>query len=168
MIAVMAGGGKLKDEATAHGDVFAEIPKAVQPRMAVFYSFRMLVEVLVAFGVINSSTVQELEDASNHLENSVGPWKKEVLVAENPAKQLAEKLVGKTPIIYSSAHLSAAAYKLKSGANENGKNTALYNLCLLYTSHRCAPSPDHKIDHGLRQPKPASRHAFLEDQLQHR
>jgi glucose/mannose-6-phosphate isomerase len=128
MIAVMAGGGKLKDEATAHGDVFAEIPKAVQPRMAVFYSFRMLVEVLVAFGVINSSTVQELEDASNHLENSVGPWKKEVLVAENPAKQLAEKLVGKTPIIYSSAHLSAAAYKWKIGANENGKNTAWYNL----------------------------------------
>jgi glucose/mannose-6-phosphate isomerase len=128
MIGVMAGGGKLKEQAEQHGDIFAEIPKAVQPRMAVFYSFRMLVEMLVAYGVIEASTIEELEKSSHHLEAEVGKWGKTVPQVDNPAKQLAEKLVGKTPIFYASSHMAAAAYKWKIGVNENAKNTAWYNV----------------------------------------
>ena len=128
MIGVMAGGGKLQAEAEQHGDVFTQIPKAVQPRMAVLYAFRMLVEMLIAYGVVENSVLAELETASAHLESEVKAWGKEIEAAQNPAKQLAEKLVGKTPIIYSAAHLSAAAYKWKISVNENAKNTAWYNL----------------------------------------
>ncbi len=128
MIGVMAGGGKLQAEAEQHGDLFTQIPKAVQPRMAVFYAFRMLVEMLVAYGVIEKGILTELETASTHLENEVKAWNKEVETLQNPAKQLAEKLVGRTPIFYAAAHMSAAAYKWKIGVNENAKNTAWYNL----------------------------------------
>lgn len=128
MIGVMADGGKLQAEAEQHGHLFTQIPKAVQPRMAVFFAFRMLVEMLIAYGVVQSSVLAELEAASNHLENEVKAWGKEIETAENPAKQLAEKLVGKTPIIYAAAHMSAAAYKWKIGVNENAKNTAWYNV----------------------------------------
>lgn len=127
-IGVMAGGGKMQSEAEAHGDVFGVIPKAVQPRMAVFHSFRMLVDMLVAYGLVAESKLHELDEAANFLDAVKSSWLKEVPTAENPAKQLAEKLVGKTPIFYSASHIAGAAYKWKIGVNENAKNTAWYNV----------------------------------------
>ncbi len=127
-VVIMSGGGKLQAEAEQQGDLLVMIPKAVQPRMAVFYAFRILVEVLVAHGLTPRSVVGELEAASQHLEKHIQAWVKEVPTAENPAKQLAQKMVGKTPIFYASGLMSAAAYKWKIGVNENAKNTAWYNL----------------------------------------
>lgn len=127
-IAVMAGGGKLERAASEGGHTFAQIPKAVQPRMAVFYAFRMLVEMLIAHGVAEKSLLSELENASRHLESAVAGWSKDTPLTDNPAKQLAQKIAGTTPIIYAANRMSAAAYKWKISVNENAKNTAWYNL----------------------------------------
>lgn len=127
-IAVMAGGGKMKELAEEHGDVFGVIPKAVQPRMAVFHSFRLLVEMLIAFGLVDTAKLEELDDAASFLDKVKEPWLKDVPTADNPAKQLGEKLVGKTPIFYAASHVAGAAYKWKIGVNENAKNTAWYNV----------------------------------------
>ncbi|HCR55728.1 TPA: bifunctional phosphoglucose/phosphomannose isomerase [Candidatus Saccharibacteria bacterium] len=128
MVAVMAGGGKLQEEAEAHGDIFVQIPKAVQPRMAVFYSFRILVEVLVAHGLAKREVLAELEAASKVIESIIPRWVKEIPTEENEAKQIAKHLVGKTPIFYAGTLMTAAAYKWKIGVNENAKNTSWYNL----------------------------------------
>lgn len=128
VIAVMAGGGKLQEEAEAHHDTFVQIPKAVQPRMAVFYAFRMLVEVLVAHGLVQREALAELEQASRYIDEVIPRWVKEVPTEQNPAKQLAMQMVGKTPIFYAGTLMTAAAYKWKIGANENAKNTSWYNL----------------------------------------
>lgn len=127
-VAVMAGGGKLMEQAQEHGDVFVQVPKAIQPRMAVFYAFRGLVEILVAFGLADKSVLAEMESLVDPLEAAIAKWEKSVPTAENPAKQLAEKLLGKTPIIYSGPKMSSAAYKWKISVNENAKNTAWYNV----------------------------------------
>lgn len=123
-IVVMAGGGKLQEKAEVEGLHFVQVPKAVQPRMAVLYAYRALVEVLVAYGLAPEDSIGVLEAAVPKLEQAVAGWVKEVPTAQNPAKQLALQLVGKTPIIYSGPHMAPAAYKWKIGTNENAKNTA--------------------------------------------
>lgn len=123
-IAVMAGGGTLRERAEADGFDLVVIPKAIQPRMAVLYAYRALVELLVAYGLAPKESVTELEALVPNLETAVGGWVKAVSVANNPAKQLALQLVGKTPIIYAGTRMAPAAYKWKISVNENAKNTA--------------------------------------------
>jgi len=123
-VAVMTGGGNLLERAEEAGLDHVIIPKAVQPRMAVLYAYRALVELLVGYGLAPSDAVAELERVVPALERAVARWVKTVSTAENPAKQLALQLVGKTPIIYSGPLMAPAAYKWKISANENAKNTA--------------------------------------------
>lgn len=123
-IAIMTGGGKLLESAQENNDVHVIVPKAVQPRMAVFYAYRGLVELLVGYGLLPDTKIAELESAATRLEAVIEGWKKSVLTANNTAKQLALQLVGKTPIIYSGPLMAPAAYKWKISANENAKNTA--------------------------------------------
>jgi glucose/mannose-6-phosphate isomerase len=123
-IAVMAGGGTLKEIAAEHNDLFIEIPKAVQPRMAVFYGFRALIEIFVAHGLVDKEKITELEAVVDGLKASVEMIRKEVSTNDNPAKQLALQLVGKTPIVYAGPLMTPAAYKWKISFNESSKNTA--------------------------------------------
>ena len=123
-VAVMAGGGTLQERAQAEGHDLVVVPKAVQPRMAVLYAYRALVELLVGYGLAPAESLVMLESIVPRLEAAVAGWKKTVTVDENPAKQLALQLVGKTPIIYAGTHMAPAAYKWKISVNENAKNTA--------------------------------------------
>ncbi len=128
MIVVMSGGGKLQELAVGAGDLFVQIPKAVQPRMAVFYAYRAFVEVLVAYGLAPETVIQELETTADHLEGEVKQWEKAVPLKDNPAKQLALQLVGKTTVIYAGTKMAPAAYKWKIGINESAKNTAWWDV----------------------------------------
>ncbi len=124
MLVVCAGGGKLEALAREHTLPFIQIPKAVQPRMAVFYSFRILVEIFVEYGVVPRESYQILERTTDHLQTVVTAWSKDIPTDQNPAKQLALQCVNTTPIIYSGPRMAAAAYKWKIGFNENAKNTS--------------------------------------------
>lgn len=126
-IAVSAAGGKLLEIAKQQGDVYVEIPRASQPRMAVLYAFRAGVELLVAHGLVSMETLDGLSSVVGHLERAVASWKKDVPTENNAAKQLAITIAGKTPIIYSGPLMTPAAYKWKISFNENAKNTAWCN-----------------------------------------
>ncbi len=123
-IAVTTGGGKLQQIAQEHGDLLVLIPKAVQPRMAVFYAYRALLEIVVAHGLADRGALGELDKVAAHLQSEVQTWLKEVPADQNLAKQLAVKAAGKTPIIYAGPLMAPAAYKWKIGFNESSKNTA--------------------------------------------
>lgn len=123
-IAVMTGGGKLQEHAETDGLDIVIVPKAVQPRMAVLYAYRALVELLVAYELAAPESISMLESVVPRLEAAVAGWVKTVSTADNPAKQLALQCVGKTPIIYAGSLMAPAAYKWKISANENAKNTA--------------------------------------------
>lgn len=125
---VMTGGGKLQQIAESEGLDHVIVPKAVQPRMAVLYAYRALVELLVAYGLVAGDSVAMVESLTGKLEVAVAGWVKSVPTADNPAKQLALQLVGKTPIIYAGNHMAPAAYKWKISVNENAKNTAWTNV----------------------------------------
>ncbi|HMS31184.1 MAG TPA: bifunctional phosphoglucose/phosphomannose isomerase [Candidatus Saccharibacteria bacterium] len=126
-IVVLAHGGMLHEEAKAHDVQFVQLPPAQQPRTAVFYAYRAVVEILVAAGVVEGTKIAELEAAVDSLQKSCAEWGPEVAESKNYAKQLARVMVGKTPIVYGGALTYPAAYKWKIDVNENAKNTAWCN-----------------------------------------
>jgi glucose/mannose-6-phosphate isomerase len=123
-VAIIAHGGKLSEAAKANGDVFAELPECPQPRAAVFYAYRAVVEILMAAKLVPASDITELEQLITPLERAITGWTADIPEDRNLAKQLAQKMVGKTPIIYGGPLMYGAAYKWKIDANENAKNTA--------------------------------------------
>lgn len=128
-IAVVAAGGKLQDIAHEKGYLLAAVPKAEQPRYAVFAMFRALVDILAMAGVLENqqSYASELAKASDFLEKAVGSWGPEVPTAQNPAKRLAQEFLGKSLVVYGGPKFFPAAYKWKIGCNENAKQVAWCN-----------------------------------------
>lgn len=127
-IVIMSSGGKLQQLATEHNHPFILIPKAEQPRYAVFAMFKATLEVLSAAGLVRAEDVAgQLQSAADFLAESVKVWQAQVPTAKNPAKQLAQELMGKSVVVYSGPKLFAAAYKWKISCNENAKQVAWCN-----------------------------------------
>lgn len=125
-LVVVAHGGKLKERAEAQNLPFAEIPDCSQPRAAVFYNLRALVTVLEQLGFVQGA-LAEMAAVGEKLKDVAKAWAADVPTAQNGAKQLAEEIMGKTPIIYGGPALAGAAYKWKISFNENAKNLAWCN-----------------------------------------
>jgi len=125
-IFVITAGGKLEEIASERDYPTAKIPGGLQPRMAVLYNYRALIELLERAG-LETGLIDELESTTELLEQESSKWRADVPTQDNQAKQIAEKVMGKTPIIYAGPSLSAAAYKWKIDFNENAKNLSFYN-----------------------------------------
>lgn len=127
-IVIISGGGKLEEIATAKNYPYLQIPKASQPRYAVFYNLKALVAIVSAAGAIDSSKAQsEMKEATSFLRDSVAAWIVTVPTDQNPAKKLAGELTGKSAVVYSGPLLAPAAYKWKISFNENAKTIAWWN-----------------------------------------
>ncbi len=122
-IAVITGGGKLADVARERGYPLVVLPKVVQPRFAVGYYFRALVQILQSAGLFVGD-IGDLERAADFLDKAAKELAPDVPTEHNPAKQLAEKCAGKSVVIYAGHKLAPAAYKWKIGFNENAKQIA--------------------------------------------
>ncbi|MEO5627527.1 MAG: bifunctional phosphoglucose/phosphomannose isomerase [Candidatus Saccharimonadales bacterium] len=127
-IAVICGGGKLKEAAEANSYSLLLLPKTVQPRYAVLSNYVALLHVLAKASVIGQSDIfTELQKAATFISEATKAWLGEVPTSSNPAKQLAQELMGKSVVIYSGPKLSPAAYKWKISVNENAKQIAWVN-----------------------------------------
>ena len=127
-IAVITGGGKLQALAEHEGYLLALLPKAEQPRYAVLYNFRALLDILDRAGVVHESELMpQLERVATILDTATAGWAADVPTASNPAKQLAQELMGKSIVMYAGAKLYPAAYKWKISFNENAKHIAWVN-----------------------------------------
>lgn len=127
-IVVIARGGKLAEIAEAKGYPLARIPQAEQPRYAVLYNLKALLQILSPCNVFHDqNALQELEKTEDFLEKASAIWQPEVKTADNPAKQIAQELMGKSVVIYGGPKLFPAAYKWKISVNENAKQVAWTN-----------------------------------------
>jgi glucose/mannose-6-phosphate isomerase len=127
-IVIIAGGGKLAEIAAQKNYPYFKLPKAEQPRYAVFYNLVALLTTLEAAGLLGESDISaELENASKFLTEAVKAWLPTVPTAENEAKKLANELAGKSGVVYGGPLMSPAAYKWKISFNENAKNIAWWN-----------------------------------------
>jgi len=126
-IVVMAHGGKLTERGKGAGSPLAAIPECPRRRTSIFYAYRALVEILAAAGLTPKSSIDELAALAEPLQKAVSSWYADVPEPENLAKQLAQIMAGKTPIIFGGPLMYPAAYKWKIDTNENAKNTAWCN-----------------------------------------
>jgi len=114
----IASGGKLEELSRLNKNPFIKLPKGIQPRLSIGYSFFALLKILE-----NSKIIESKKEDTKKTEKALKkPMFKEM------AKKLAKKIKGKIPIIYSSDDLSCVAYKWKIDMNENAKIHAFYNV----------------------------------------
>jgi glucose/mannose-6-phosphate isomerase len=126
MMAISTG-GELEARAQRDGVPFAKIPGGLSPRAALGYSFIPLMVILSRLGLISDKGA-EFRDMVDLLKAERGRLGREVPAADNPAKQLAERLHGKLPLFYGAYPWSSVvAYRWKGQMNENGKNLAFTN-----------------------------------------
>lgn len=126
-LAVIATGGKLEEMAHEHNIMFGSMPHDTQPRMGMIYNLRVLLRILVEYGLVKKAVYDEVAAAAAWLEQESDQWVKEMPLEKNYAKQLALVAVGKTPVFYGGALTAPVAYKWKISWNENAKNVAFWN-----------------------------------------
>jgi len=124
---VITTGGKLKIIAEERNVPVLTIDYKAQPRAALPFSFLTILGFLQRLGFVNdkSKDVAETIEVLGKLSRRL---KEEVLLAQNPAKQLAGKLYGQLPVIYGADILSEVAHRWKTQINENSKAWAFYEV----------------------------------------
>ena len=125
-IAVIAGGGKLVEIAQEKGYPLALLPKVEQPRFAVFYNLKALIELLQQAGLCTIDAA-ELTATADFLKAEAEAWLPTVAAKDNMAKQIAQECMGKSVVIYGGPKLAPAAYKWKIGINESAKQVAWWD-----------------------------------------
>jgi glucose/mannose-6-phosphate isomerase len=146
-IAVISAGGKLEEIATQKGHAYIKIPKAEQPRYAVFSNWVAILTVLEGAGLVQESDISaQLDNVSRFLTESVKAWTVTVPAAQNPAKKLALEMAGKSPVIYAGPLLSPVAYKWKISFNENAKNVAWWNELPEFNHNEMIGWSSHPVD----------------------
>ena len=114
-VVVISTGGKLIDIAKEHSLPYIQIPDTrIQPRSALGFSFAAILKVMG-----NEEALGDLKK----LVSSLDPGS-----YEERGKNIAKKLQGKVPVIYSSNKNQAIAYNWKIKFNETGKIPAFYNV----------------------------------------
>lgn len=127
-IVVVAAGGKLAEIAKEKQYPFLELPQIPQPRYAMLSNFKALLTILAQANLIDGPKVfDELAQATDFLESQTALWGAAIATAKNPAKQLAQELIGNSIVVYSGPKLFPAAYKWKISINENAKQVAWVN-----------------------------------------
>lgn len=122
-IVIMTAGGRLLEQA---GDYpVLQLPGGIQPRMTVFYGVKALVSLLEQTGLVEGATA-ELESQVDWLLDAASQFIPTIAEEENPAKQIAKKVVGHPVVMYGGPVLSQPATKWKIDFNENAKHQAFF------------------------------------------
>ena len=126
-IVVITAGGQLADIARDKQYPLFLIPSGIQPRMSSFYFLAAFMQLLEPLGVVPKGSQAELQAAGDWLKGQIISWQPDVPTKDNPTKQLALELIGKSIVVYSGPKLFPAANKFKICLNENAKNIAWVN-----------------------------------------
>jgi glucose/mannose-6-phosphate isomerase len=124
---VFTTGGQLKALAQSH-----DVPTFIfgyksQPRAALPFSLIPLLVILQKLELISDKS-GELMAMLTALEKLAGELKETSPLAQNPAKQLAQKLTGRLPVIYGAGLFAEVAHRWKTQINENSKAWSFYEV----------------------------------------
>jgi glucose/mannose-6-phosphate isomerase len=124
---VITTGGKLKALAEAQDIPVFQINYKAQPRAALGFSFLPTLCFLQKLGFLKDKSVDVVETVKV-LESVSGRLDEKMPGSNNPAKQLARRLIASLPVIYGAGILSEVARRWKTQINENGKTWAFYEV----------------------------------------
>jgi glucose/mannose-6-phosphate isomerase len=123
----MTTGGKLQQMAGANNIPVFKIEYKAQPRAALGFSFIPTLGVLQNLGFIKDKS-KDVTETVRALEKLAAKLDEKSPLAANPAKQLAQRLYGRLPVIYGAGIAAEAAHRWKTQINENGKAWAFYEV----------------------------------------
>jgi glucose/mannose-6-phosphate isomerase len=98
-----------------------------QPRAALGYSFVLLLGIVSRLGLIRDYAV-DVAEAAEVMENWQQEIEARVPTAQNAAKELATRIVGRLPVVCGAGFLAAAANRWKTQFNENAKHWASFEV----------------------------------------
>lgn len=124
---VISSGGTLASLGRKYKAPIFEVKFQSTPRESLAYSFVPILKILQKIGKINFDQ-DEFKEALLLLKAKSSKFKKETPTSSNFAKQLAEKIQGKIPIVYSSGPLSQVGRRWKTQLNENSKTTSFFEI----------------------------------------
>lgn len=119
----MTSGGRLEELAKEDGFHLVKIPSGLPPRCALGYLSVPIFVLLARRGMV--------ENKGKELSELVGILKQmgdELSRPGNPALELAQRLKGSLPIVYSSERFGVAATRWRTQLNENSKTFVHTNL----------------------------------------
>jgi glucose/mannose-6-phosphate isomerase len=120
MLAITSGGrlGALCDE---HAIARASVPAGFQPRAALGHLTFAMLGALEAAGLV-PSIAADVEETLSSIRGLIAGMTPNVPTADNPAKELADWLGDRVPVVWGADGMGAvAAMRWKTQMNENGK-----------------------------------------------
>lgn len=134
-IVCIASGGLIQEYAETNDIDFINIDGGSPPRAAFGQSFVQLLYVLYYTGLLEDGFKQYIQDAIALLETDEAEIKVK-------SKEIAQKLIGKIPVIYSDAKFEGVSIRFRQQINENSKM-----LCW----HHVVPEMNHNELVGWRE-----------------
>ena len=126
-IATITTGGMLEEIAKLNDLPIAYLPTGYPPRAALGFSFVPVLMLLEKIGLIKGAG-KEIAATVKHLEKNRELYIEDVPTSDNPAKNLAERMLAKIPIIYTGPTLTdTVGVRWKGQFCENGKNLTFVN-----------------------------------------
>jgi glucose/mannose-6-phosphate isomerase len=145
-IVCIASGGKLIEIAQKHGFDFIQVPGGwPSPRACMGFSIAAQLAIFKKMRLIDGELLKNFKNSARSL-------KKNQKSIDKRGKQIAEFLNGKTPIIYTTDRMEAAAIRLRQQINENAK---------LLCWHHVLPEMNHNELVGWRTEDPNLAVIFL-------
>ena len=119
-------GGKLFELVENYKYEYVLMPKGLQPRAAIGYSFSLMLMLLNKIGLINESLIESLKNSITPLMNKTEKYSLED--NNNIAYSIANKIYNKNPLIYAEEGIfNIIGYRFKSQLVENSKVLAFNN-----------------------------------------
>lgn len=113
-IVCVTSGGKIQEIAKANKLDIILIPGGMPPRACLGYSMTQLFFILNYFQIIGKGFLSQLEQAIKLIEKDQDQIQKQ-------AREIAEKLKNKIPVIYTTSHNEGIAIRFRQQINENSK-----------------------------------------------
>lgn len=127
-LVAISSGGDLAAKAAEYGVAHIAVPPGRQPRASLGYLTLPILATLELLGLIPKSG-DDLDEAEAVLTELAKRCHRSVPTAENPAKTLASRILGKTSIVYGGHGIGAvAAQRFKCDLNEYGKVPSFWNV----------------------------------------
>ena len=120
-VVVITSGGKLLELAQAKGFDHVIVPSGFPPRSCLGYSLTQLLFIFQRFKIINRSIEADINESIELLDN-------EGAAIKNLAKEIAEQVQGKTPVIYATTYNEGVVIRFRQQLNENAKLLCWHNI----------------------------------------
>lgn len=127
-VAVITSGGELLKDSVERGVPLLKLPPGLPPRAAIGYLFAAILRISSRSGIFRVDE-EELQIAVARARRVVDKYSIESNSSRNDAFNLARKLYGKIPFIYSGGGLlRGISYRWRCQFNENAKTMAFDNV----------------------------------------